>query len=80
MAERTGTFISTPAPASISAQATNESLKHEYKDLFLQREDIQARMRAIEETLGAAEYEALIRRIENPQPAVLKLHLSRADI
>jgi hypothetical protein len=80
MAERTGTFISTPAPASTSAQATKESLKREYKVLFLQREDVQARMRAIEETLGAAEYEALIREIENPQPAVLKLHLGRANI
>jgi hypothetical protein len=75
MAERTGTFVSTPAP---TAQATKESLKHEYKDLFLQREDIQAHMSAIEETLGAGEYEALIKEIESPQPAKLKMHLDCA--
>jgi hypothetical protein len=52
MAERTGIFVFT------SAQTTNNALKREYKDLFLQREATQARMRVIEEELGKEEVEA----------------------
>jgi hypothetical protein len=58
MAERTGIFVFT------SAQTTNNALNREYKDLFLQREAIQARMRVIEEELGKEEYGKLVAEIE----------------
>jgi hypothetical protein len=78
MAERTGRFLSTPPSPSTTAQATYDSIKREYRDLFWQREAIQARMRIIEEELGKEGYEALIREIENPQLAKLK-HLGPLD-
>jgi hypothetical protein len=71
MAERTGIFVFT------SAQTTNNALNREYKDLFLQREAIQARMRVIEEELGKEEYGKLVVEIEGVVVEKLKLHLGR---
>jgi hypothetical protein len=47
-------------------------MKQEYRDLFWQRENIQMRMRGIEEELGKEEYEAVVRGVENPELAMLK--------
>jgi len=48
-------------------------LEEKYKELYQQREIVQARMNAIRGKLTAQEYQALVRKIENPQLAKLKM-------
>jgi hypothetical protein len=54
-------------------------LKREYKDLFLQREVIQARMKVIEDELGKEEYGVLVAEIEGVLVGRLNMHLGRAE-
>tara|TARA_R110002003_G_scaffold48_21_gene4145 strand:+ start:4747 stop:5016 length:270 start_codon:yes stop_codon:yes gene_type:complete len=48
------------------------SLEQEFEYLYHQREGINARMSAIRAELTEAEYQALVKKIEKPQLAVLK--------